>query len=126
MINLEFIQQGADPTWENDNGTTVLSLIIKRGQYNFLRTALTSIGPERGRMWLNAPMMKSGWTALMAAANGRDMRIVQLLLTNEADPNQAMGTGWTALHTAAKIDYGSSRSFILGRKRGYYSTSGTV
>ena len=43
---------------------------------------------------------KSGWSALMLAAENQQLQSTRTLLAAGADPNYAMPDGWTALHHA--------------------------
>lgn len=94
--------------------------MLKRNMYSAIKMCLQRLNKDKASAWINAPTrtgilfvlikfkhisliaLISGWTPLMSACGGKDMRIPKLFLDYGADINAAMGTGWTALHAAAK------------------------
>ena len=97
------LENGSDPREENDNGSNVLHLLMRRGLGEWAQVALDKLGPADKWRFINHQTY-SGWTPLMAAVNNGHVHCVEWLLENGAAVNLAMNTGWTALHAAAKDD----------------------
>ena len=67
------ITKGADPRKANKYGTTVLSLLVKRGQMEMMNFAVEELKMSREDQakFVNVEST-SGWTPLMAASEVRD------------------------------------------------------
>ena len=106
------IDHGADPTWTNDSGNTVLLPMIKREQVSMLRYCVRNMTDVCRKNFFNGSR-DSGWTPLMNAANCGRFEMVKAFVEGGAEVNAEMSTGWTALHAAAKGNYGRVLKYLF-------------
>lgn len=100
------LKLGADPTWKNNYGATVLQILAKRGRLSMVRECSAQVYRDQGEeiwlQWLNG-RNNIGWTPLHASIQGVNLQAMNIwLLTMGADPT--LGTiksNWTAMHIAA-------------------------
>jgi len=97
--------KGADPTLQNENGTTVLHIMAKRGELQMAKKCLKTVPFDKQRSFINA-CSKSCSTALICATENNHVSFVKWLLFKKASINfgirNGISFGWTAMHTAAE------------------------
>jgi ankyrin repeat protein len=126
----QLIAGGADVNETLTDGTTLLCLAAAMGHVSVVETLLAAgldpnavvrttfntplhLAVERGRAESVAPLLRGGanvegrnamgWTPLMLAATGRDVKTIEALLAVGADPSAADPSGLTALSIARKF-----------------------
>ena len=98
------LANGADPALKSDQGT-VLHSILKRGNVSWADKCIMNMDEQSRIKFINQGS-KTGWTALMSAAENNQVESVDWLICNGADVNIKMEkTGWNALHAAAKMSH---------------------
>ena len=108
------IDHGADPTWTNDSGNTVLLPMIKREQVSMLNYSVRNMTEVCRKNFFNGSRANgNGWSPLMSAANCGRVEMVKAFVRGGADVNAEMSTGWTALHAAAKGNYSLVVKYLL-------------
>ena len=96
------LEMGADPLLPNNHSTNVLHLIIKKKLSPWIRDLkIESMTKDKKDRFLNCAEVDGGNTPLMSAVRLGSWDITRLLVTNGANVNQQMTTGWSALHMAA-------------------------
>jgi ankyrin repeat protein len=102
----------------------MLRLLCKVGDLRAVRSLLSQEAPE-GRLQLLGTSSTTGWTPLLvAAASGRDA-VVEYLLEQRADVNEAhVQDGWTALHLACQQQRGNTTGGVSGGSVGVASGGG--
>lgn len=107
------VKKGADPKKANKYGTTVLSLMVKRGQMDMMEFAVKGMSQEDLKKFVNC-RSTSGWTPLMAASEVNKIDTVKWLVERGAIVNSQMdSSGWTAMHAAAKNGHNDIVKFLL-------------
>lgn len=97
------IANGANVRLANDNMTTIMQLLAKRGLTEWADEAVMGMDKEQKSSFLNRSNFH-GWTPLMSAAENQHLAFCQWLLENGANVNDFMdATGWTAMHAASKM-----------------------
>ena len=93
------IMAGADPSLCNNYGTTVLHLMMKRGQIEMAELCIKTLeeaekenSQKRITEFVNK-RSNSGLTPLMAAADAGQLEAVEWLLDRNADPNISTDSG---------------------------------
>lgn len=107
---------GAKPQAANNQGTTILHLLMKRNMTLWADRCMDGLSKETKKQFVNRGRA-GGWTPLMAAAENNNRKACKWILENGGDVNASMETGWTAMHAAAKkgnthiveilLDYGA-------------------
>ena len=97
---------GAAPDWRNRAGNTAFSLLAKRNLVAWAEHCVTlnkDMTEPRIRHFVNMGS-HIGWTVLMQASANHWNDVAEWMLGQGADPNQQMpATGWSAMHSAAKV-----------------------
>ena len=86
--------------------------MVKRNQVDMFRYSLKNLDENTKRQFVNQAS-NNGWSVLMNCANDGSLSMAREMVANGADVNHSMDTGWTAMHTAAKMSNGPILEMLL-------------
>lgn len=94
-----YLEKGADANYEDEKGRTPLYGAVSLGHLEIVKLLITADADVNH--FICNDYFKSGWIALYCASERGDELIVELLLKNRANVNQANKYGETPLYIAA-------------------------
>jgi ankyrin repeat protein len=94
------IDSGVNPFLTNKRGKNILYLLIKKDLSAWAKYCIEYMHDVTKVKFVNGN--GTDWTPLMCAAENDNIAACNWLISNGANVNSQMRTGWTALHAASK------------------------